>query len=41
VQAFGPAAGSVAGVYGVLMLLAGAAATQLLPSLATPAGETR
>jgi bile acid:Na+ symporter, BASS family len=41
VQAFGPAAGSVAGVYGVLMLLAGAAATQVLPSLATPAGETR
>jgi bile acid:Na+ symporter, BASS family len=41
VQAFGPAAGSVAGVYGVLMLLAGAAATQMLPSLAPAAGETR
>jgi len=34
VQAFGPAAGAVAGVYGVLMLLAGAAAAQLLPRLA-------
>jgi bile acid:Na+ symporter, BASS family len=33
-QAFGPAAGTVAGVYGVLMLVAGAAAVQLLPTLA-------
>ena len=41
VQAFGPAAGSVAGVYGVLMLLAGAAATQVLPSPACQAGDTR
>jgi bile acid:Na+ symporter, BASS family len=41
VQAFGPAAGSVAGVYGVLMLLAGAAATQVLPSPARAAGDTR
>jgi BASS family bile acid:Na+ symporter len=40
-QAFGLAAGSVAGVYGVLMLLAGAGATQVLPSLARPAGDTR
>jgi bile acid:Na+ symporter, BASS family len=30
VQAFGPAAGRVAGIYGVLMLVAGAAATQLI-----------
>ncbi len=30
VQAFGPAAGRVAGIYGVLMLLAGAAAAQLI-----------
>jgi predicted Na+-dependent transporter len=36
VQAFGPAAGTVAGVYGVLMLLVGAAAAQLLPRLADP-----
>jgi predicted Na+-dependent transporter len=35
-QAFGPAAGAVAGVYGVLMLLAGAAAAQLLPRLTGP-----
>jgi BASS family bile acid:Na+ symporter len=41
VQAFGPAAGTVAGVYGVLMLLVGAAAAQLLPNLARPAAETR
>jgi bile acid:Na+ symporter, BASS family len=33
-QAFGPAAGTVAGVYGVLMLLAGAAAAQLLTARA-------
>lgn len=32
-QAFGPAAATVAGVYGVLMLLAGAAAVQLLSTL--------
>jgi bile acid:Na+ symporter, BASS family len=32
-QAFGPAAATVAGVYGVLMLLAGAAAVQLLSAL--------
>lgn len=36
VQAFGPAAGTVAGVYGVLMLLVGAAAAQLLPRLVAP-----
>lgn len=36
VQAFGPAAGTVAGVYGVLMLLVGAAAAQLLPRFAGP-----
>jgi BASS family bile acid:Na+ symporter len=41
IQAFGPAAGTVAGVYGVLMLLVGAAAAQLLPKLAGPAAETR
>jgi bile acid:Na+ symporter, BASS family len=41
VQAFGPAAGTVAGVYGVLMLLVGAAAAQLLPRLARPAGDTQ
>jgi bile acid:Na+ symporter, BASS family len=42
VQAFGPAAGTVAGVYGVLMLLVGAAAAQLLPRLAgaTPGRRT-
>jgi len=33
-QAFGPAAAAVSGVYGVLMLLLGAAAAQLLPRLA-------
>jgi len=33
-QAFGPAAATVPGVYGVLMLLLGAAAAQLLPRLA-------
>ena len=33
-QAFGPAAATVSGVYGVLMLLLGAAAAQLLPRLA-------
>ena len=32
-QAFGPPAATVAGVYGVLMLLVGAAAAQLLPKL--------
>jgi BASS family bile acid:Na+ symporter len=32
-QAFGPAAATVSGVYGVLMLLLGAAAAQLLPRL--------
>lgn len=32
-QAFGPAAATVAGVYGVLMLLVGAGAAQLLPTL--------
>lgn len=36
VQAFGPAAGTVAGVYGVLMLIVGAAAAQVLPRLAAP-----
>ena len=35
-QAFGPPAPTVAGVYGVLMLLAGAAAAQLLPKLDPP-----
>lgn len=40
-QAFGPAAGTVAGVYGVLMLLVGAAAAQLLPKLARPAAGTQ
>jgi predicted Na+-dependent transporter len=35
-QAFGPPAATVAGVYGVLMLLVGAAAAQLLP---TPAKQ--
>lgn len=42
-QAFGPAAGTVAGVYGVLMLVAGAAAVQLLPPLApqSPGGSPR
>jgi bile acid:Na+ symporter, BASS family len=39
-QAFGPAAGTVAGVYGVLMLLIGAAAAQLLPRFAGPAELT-
>jgi BASS family bile acid:Na+ symporter len=38
VQAFGAAAGAVAGIYGVLMLLAGAAAARLV---AAPAGRTR
>jgi hypothetical protein len=33
-QAFRPAAGTVAGVYGVLIRVAGAAAVQLLPPLA-------
>ena len=33
-QAFGPAAATVSGVYGVLMLLLGAAGAQLLPRLA-------
>jgi predicted Na+-dependent transporter len=41
VQAFGPAAGTVAGVYGVLMLLVGAAAAELLPRLARPAADTQ
>jgi BASS family bile acid:Na+ symporter len=41
VQAFGPAAGTVAGVYGVLMLLVGAAAAQLLPRPARPAPDTQ
>jgi predicted Na+-dependent transporter len=35
-QAFGPPAATVAGIYGVLMLLAGAAAAQLLPKLDSP-----
>jgi BASS family bile acid:Na+ symporter len=35
-QAFGPPAATVAGVYGVLMLLAGATAAQLLPKLGSP-----
>jgi BASS family bile acid:Na+ symporter len=39
-QAFGPAAGTVAGVYGVLMLLVGAAAAQLLPRLAPRASRS-
>ena len=34
-QAFGPPAATVAGVYGVLMLLVGAAAAQLLPGWTT------
>jgi BASS family bile acid:Na+ symporter len=34
-QAFGPAAATVSGVYGVLMLLLGAAAAQVLPRLTT------
>jgi BASS family bile acid:Na+ symporter len=41
VQAFEPAAGTVAGVYGVLMLLVGAAAAQLLPRLARPEREVQ
>lgn len=32
-QAFNPAAATVAGVYGVLMLITGAAAVELLPTL--------
>jgi BASS family bile acid:Na+ symporter len=40
-QAFGPAAATVAGVYGVLMLLVGAAAAQLLPRLARPQAGSR
>jgi bile acid:Na+ symporter, BASS family len=36
-QAFGPAAATVAGVYGVLMLLVGAAVAELLRGRATPA----
>jgi predicted Na+-dependent transporter len=39
-QAFGPAAGTVAGIYGVLMLLVGAAAAQLLPKLGGPTTDT-
>ena len=35
-QAFGPPAATVAGVYGVLMLLAGVAAAQLLPTRPAP-----
>ena len=37
-QAFGPAAATVSGVYGVLMLLLGAAAAHLLPRVATRGG---
>jgi bile acid:Na+ symporter, BASS family len=42
-QAFGPPAATVAGVYGVLMLLAGAAAAHLLPTPAPqpPLGSSR
>lgn len=39
-QAFGPPAATVAGVYGVLMLLAGAAAAQILPKLDPPRTRT-
>jgi BASS family bile acid:Na+ symporter len=35
-QAFGPPAATVAGIYGVLMLLVGAAAAQLLPRAGSP-----
>ena len=38
-QAFGPPPATVAGVYGVLMLLAGAAAVQLLPRLRSGAPQ--
>lgn len=40
-QAFGPAAGTVAGVYGVLMLLVGAAAAQVLSRPVMPEANTR
>jgi bile acid:Na+ symporter, BASS family len=40
-QAFGPAAGTVAGIYGVLMLLVGAAAAQLLTRSVRPRADTR
>jgi hypothetical protein len=39
-EAFGPPAGTVAGVYGVLMLLVGAAAAQLRPTLGRPPPDT-
>jgi predicted Na+-dependent transporter len=39
-QAFGPAAATVSGVYGVLMLLLGAAAAQVLPRLTTRPGRS-
>jgi hypothetical protein len=37
-QAFGPAAATVPGVYGVLMLLVGAAAAHVLPGPVTKPG---
>ena len=40
-QAFGPAAGTVAGIYGVLMLVVGAAAPQLLTRSVRPQADTR
>jgi BASS family bile acid:Na+ symporter len=40
-QAFGPAAATVAGVYGVLMLLLGAAAAHALPRLSRRTGRPR
>jgi BASS family bile acid:Na+ symporter len=39
-EAFGPPAATVAGVYGVLMLLVGAAAAQLLPTLGQQPADT-